>query len=151
MLTLGCVSLFTGDTGDGSTGGGILGPIGDSASSFKSTESSIFLLIELWDEAKGCRRLWVKEVCSFCGGAGGCSTVGVGALSPRGPKGPKESSSASSRTVWAPARRGVRRCRVVGDLTGCEGVLVDSEGSAFEVDSKRAVSNGHGRAGEIFA
>jgi hypothetical protein len=70
-------------------------------------------------------------VCSFCGGAGGSSATAVGALSPRGPRGPRESSRASSRTgVW-PARRGVRGCRAVGDLTAGEADAVSREVWAF--------------------
>jgi hypothetical protein len=129
-LTLGCVSLRIGAPGEGCTGGGILGPPADcSVSSLRSAASSILLLSELCEEPIGCRRLWVT-ICSFCGGAGGSSATAA-ALSPRGPRGPRESSSASSRTgVW-PARRGVRGCRAVGDLTADEADAVSSDAGAF--------------------
>ena len=104
-----------------------------STSSFKSTESNILrLIVELCDEANGCRRLCVT-VCSFCGGAGGSSAFGVGALSPNGPNGPKESSKAWSRTGCAPARRGVRIVRppcvlawVAGGASVCDAEPEDS-------------------------
>jgi hypothetical protein len=114
-LTLGWVSLLTEAPWEGCTGGGILGPAACSNSSFKSTESSILLLIGLCVEDVGWRKLWVT-VSSFCGGTGGWSTV-AGALSPSGPNGPRESSRASSRTGCAPARRVGLECREAGDLT----------------------------------
>jgi hypothetical protein len=131
ILTLGCVSRRIGVPWEGCTGGGILGPADDgSTSSLKSTESSILLLIGLCADPIGWRRLCVT-VCSFCGGAGGWSTTGAGALSPSGPSGPRESSRASSRTGVCPARRGVRGCRAVGDLTACEADEVSRDAGAF--------------------
>jgi hypothetical protein len=76
-------------------------------SSWKSTESIVLRLKEVWEAASvGCLRFWVST-CSFCGGAGGWSASEAVELPlpPRGPRGPRESSRASSLVACAPTRR----------------------------------------------
>ena len=109
ILTLGCVCRleFSNAVGGGWTGGGwrARDPV-RSASSPKSTESIMLLLIELLP----CFALRNGNDCSFDGGAGGGSDW-LGALSPSGPSGSNESSTASSLVVCASTRRGVRGVR----------------------------------------
>lgn len=79
----------------------------DASSSPRSTESSILLLIDE-DVDSACLVFCPDTDCSFEGGLGGCSgSEWAGPLSPKGPSGPRESSTASSRVVCAPTRRGV--------------------------------------------